>query len=200
MGESLAKGQLVVRAPLVSHWRPVLMLGRAWRRRSQRRRPLPLIGTTADDSVLFFWSARLSSPDSARARWWPQIVGQTSSNAAGACAALACSATLLWALPLLITGFLDEPLGCSAGAGRRLEPLNGVSMTGAAVLALAVLVFLANPPVPSPQTGRQRDPDRSVGRVHPRVGDRSRRRRDRLAHPAPRRQGGERAVSSAVLR
>jgi len=75
---------------------------------------------------------------------WPQIVGQhLKQPLAGACAALRAARHVAVALPLLITVSSTSPSLARRGADG-VEPLNGVSMTGARCSPFAVLVFLAN--------------------------------------------------------
>jgi heme/copper-type cytochrome/quinol oxidase subunit 1 len=147
LGESLVKGSPVVRAPLVFALASVLMLGAGVATGAlEIVAPFHLVGTTADDGVLFFVvGAAVLAGVGAIHWWWPQIVGQhLKQPLAGAASFLLVVGTLAWALPLVVTGFLDERWGSLGAVRDGVEALNGVSMAGAAVLVLGVVVFVAN--------------------------------------------------------
>ncbi|MGI8661878.1 MAG: cbb3-type cytochrome c oxidase subunit I [Acidimicrobiales bacterium] len=145
--ESLIKGKPAVRAPLVFALAAMLMLGAGVLVGAlQVVARLHLIGTAADDSVTFYVvGAAIIAGIGAVHWWWPQIVGQhLKQPLASACAGLLLLGTILWALPLLVAGLLDEPLGRLGAVRDGVELLNGVSMLGAAVAALGVLLLVAN--------------------------------------------------------
>jgi heme/copper-type cytochrome/quinol oxidase subunit 1 len=147
VGESLVKGTVSVRAPLVFALGAVLMLGAGVAVGAlEIVAPFHLIGTTADDSVLLYVvGAAVLTGIGAVHWWWPQLVGQHLKQPLATLTALALLlGTVLWALPLVVSGFLDEPLGSLGKVRDGVEALNGVSMVGAGLLALGVLVFLAN--------------------------------------------------------
>ena len=147
VGESLVKGTLSVRAPLVFALAAVVMLGAGVAVGAlEIVAPFHLIHTTADDSVLFYVvGAAVLTGIGAAHWWWPQLVGQhLKQPLASASAVLLLLGTILWALPLVVAGYLDEPLGSLGTVRDGVEALNGASMVGAALLVLGVLVFLAN--------------------------------------------------------
>jgi len=157
VGESVAKGKPVVRPPMLFAVAALAMLATGAAVGALRVvARFHLVATTADDSVLFYViGAAVLAGVGAVHWWWPQIVGQhLKQPLAAASAVLALLGTVLWALPLAIAGFLDEPLGSIRPATAVVKNLNGISMVGAGVLALAVLVFLANV---AGSLGRSRD-------------------------------------------
>ncbi|MEO7556653.1 MAG: cbb3-type cytochrome c oxidase subunit I [Acidimicrobiales bacterium] len=157
IGESLSKGKPVVRPPLLFALAALVMLATGAAVGALRVvARFHLVATTADDSVVFYViGAALLAGIGAVHWWWPQIVGQhLKQPLAAASAGLALLGTVLWALPLAVTGFLDEPLGSIVPARGVVKDLNAISMVGAGVLALAVLVFLANV---AGSLGRSRD-------------------------------------------
>jgi heme/copper-type cytochrome/quinol oxidase subunit 1 len=149
VAESIVKGTLTVRAPLLYALGAMLVLGGALVVGAlQVVAPFHLLGTTAHDAVTFgLVTAAVITGIGAAHWWWPQIVGQhLTQPLAIVTAGLLFLGGIVWIVPLAIAGFLDQPFGFISAAAMRdgVEVLNGVAMVGAGVVALAVVFFLIN--------------------------------------------------------
>lgn len=110
-------------------------------------RPLELVGTSADSSVMHYvYGAVVIAAVGALHYWWPHVLTRPlREGMARLSAVLLLLGIVLLALPDLVSGLLDQPAGSLYTTARDgVTALNGASFAGGLLVALAVAVLVVN--------------------------------------------------------
>ena len=145
--DTLLHGRPRVRSPLLFAVAALLMLLAGVVEGAIRSvHSLALVDTTAEASISHYALGAVAiAAIGALHYWWPQVLTRPLKEGLGVVTALLLLVGVFaLSLPDLISGLLDERRGSLGAVRDGVEALNAVSFVGGMLVALAVLIFIAN--------------------------------------------------------